>query len=451
MKNIIRKTVSALVAFFCLFTSCKGSGENYPTHFLLTGEVDSPVTFCISSPEYTNLAQFGKDRLDSLNRLLRHISVTVSVKDNGTETVLSIDQEPLVFFEEKNDIHLETTELTQKDQKEKDVEKDEFSAFLDERYFVLNHLMDGLYPMFCKVADSFPELSGKSSATLNFSGFGKSVRRTTIQFPAEYVSERFPAVLTQLCDNQSARTYIEQLMFQGSQKIVLLYDQNDNLLRINYDGTVGTSADEMRRVSIVWKCMRNAEHIKDSLTIKTPAVTGYNRDNISYERDLDISDSENHKLKWDYQLDQKKEKVKTKIRYTGDLNSVDTNISGKISYNVKGDSIPEHSMIIKSGMEKEKEAEYAGTLEITNKTGKIVTSSVISGFSICNSIYSSEQKTEQDGVQIKLKDIQIQDDRDIPEDVIRTLIRKMITLPEEDTEFLRKDIPDEIWTIMTNH
>jgi hypothetical protein len=54
-------------------------------------------------------------------------------------------------------------------------------------------------------------------------------------------------------------------------------------------------------------------------------------------------------------------------------------------------------------------------------------------------------------VQIKLKDIQIQDDRDIPEDVIRTLIRKMITLPEEDTEFLRKDIPDEIWTIMTNH
>ena len=102
-------------------------------------------------------------------------------------------------------------------------------------------------------------------------------------------------------------------------------------------------------------------------------------------------------------------------------------------------------------MEKEKEAEYAGTLEITNKTGKIVTSSVISGFSICNSIYSSEQKTEQDGVQIKLKDIQIQDDRDIPEDVIRTLIRKMITLPEEDTEFLRKDIPDEIWTIMTNH
>ena len=449
MKSIIRKTFSMIIAAFCLFTTCNGICEEYPTHFLLTGEIESPVTFCISSPEYTNLAQFGKERLDSLNRLLRHVSVTVSVKNDGTETVLSIDQDPLVSIEEQTDSHMETAEIAQKDHIE--TGKDEFSSFLDERYFLMNHLMDELYPMFCKAADSFPELSGKSSATLNFSGFGKSVSRITIQFPSEYVSEHFPDALSQLCDNQAARTYIEQLVFQGSQKIVLLFNQNNDLLRINYDGTVGISSEEMRRVSLVWKCLRNGEHIKDSLTVKTPAVTGYNRDNISYERDLDISDTANQKLKWDYQLDQKKEKVKTKIRYTGDFISADTNISGKMTYNVKGDDIPEHSMIIKGNMDKEKEVEYTGALEITNKTGKIVTSSVVSGFSFCKSIQSAEQKRENNGTQIKLKDTWIRDNQDIPEEVIRTLIQKLIALPEEDTEFLRKDIPDEIWTILTNH
>ena len=96
---------------------------------------------------------------------------------------------------------------------------------------------------------------------------------------------------------------------------------------------------------------------------------------------------------------------------------------------------------------KEKEAEYTGTLEITNKTGKIVTSSVLSGFSIGESIQPDTQKKEQTGSQI----IKITGNEDIPEDAIRALIQKMLTLPDEDTEFLRKDIPDEIWKLLTNH
>ena len=120
---------------------------------------------------------------------------------------------------------------------------------------------------------------------------------------------------------------------------------------------------------------------------------------------------------------------------------------GKIQYNVKGNSVPEHSIIITESMSKEKEAEYAGTLEITNKTGKIVTSSVMSGFSISESIQSDTQKKERNGSQI----IMTQDNEGIPEEAIRILIQKMMTLPEEDTVFLRKDIPDEIWKLLTNY
>ena len=444
MKNIIRTTFLMIIAAFCLLSCSNGIGEAFPSHFLLTGEFASPVTFSIYTPEYTQLAQFGKERLDSLNRLLRHISVAVSSDHNGAETVLYIDQEPLLSITETQ---AEMNGQKQSTHEDKNTDQDEYISFLEKQFFRLNRLMDELYPVFCKAADSFPELTGRSSASLNFSGFGKSANRMTIQFPSEYVSERFPDALADLCDSQSIKNEIKNLIFQGPQKIVLLFDQNGNVLRINYDGTVGVSETEMRKISLVWKCMRSGTHVKDSLTIKTPAVKGYDKDNISYERELDVSDPVNRKLKWDYQLDQKKEKEKTKIRYTGDLITEDMNSSGKIHYNVKGNSFPEHSIIITEAVSKEKEAEYAGTLEITNKTGKIVTSSVTSGFSISESNLSDTQKKEQAGSQI----IMITDHEGIPEEAIRILIQKMMTLPDEDTEFLRKDIPDEVWKLLKNY
>ena len=88
MKNIIRKTFLVIIAVFCLFSCSNGIGETFPSHFLLTGEFDSPITFSIYTPEYTQLAQFGKERLDSLNRLLRHISVTVSSKNGEAASVI---------------------------------------------------------------------------------------------------------------------------------------------------------------------------------------------------------------------------------------------------------------------------------------------------------------------------------------------------------------------------
>ena len=88
MKIIIRKTFLVIIAVFCLFSGSNGIGESFPSHFLLTGEFDSPVTFSLYAPEYVQLAQFGKERLDSLNRLLRHFSVTVRSDHRGSGVLL---------------------------------------------------------------------------------------------------------------------------------------------------------------------------------------------------------------------------------------------------------------------------------------------------------------------------------------------------------------------------
>ena len=448
MKSIFRKLILSVIAVLLLISCNHSMGEAFPGHFLLSGEFNNPVTFCIYNPEYTQLAQFGKERLDSLNRLIKHISVSVRTDKDLIETVLSVDRDRLISFEDKQ---TDSEKKLPGKNDEKDQGRNEFISFLDERFFRINNLMDDLYTAFCKTPDSFPDLSGRSSASLNFSGFGKSASKVTIQFPSGYVSEHFPDALADLCNKTSTQNYFKSLLFSGSQKIVLLFDQNENLLRINYDGIVGTSENDMRKISLVWKCLRDGEHIKDSMTLKTPAIKGYNKNNIAYDRELDLTDPDNLKIKWDYQLDYKKEKEKEKVRYTGDLASEDKNCTAKLLYNVKGTDIPEHSIVLSGTMDKEKESEYKGTLEITNKTGKIITSSVMTGISFGESANSDALMNGQTDTRHEPISIQIDDNEEIPEEAIRILIQKIMTLPEEDIEFLRKDIPDELWKIITNH
>ncbi len=458
MKSIVRKIILWGICAVYILTCSYATAESTQTHFLLSGEMSSPFCIRISSPVFQQLSQFGTDRLNSLNRLISHLSVSVLADDEQAEAVLSVDDEQLFSIIQTNDNTAHTIKTSspntvyhkQDRDDQGESEENEVKIFLDKQFFRINHLLDEFYPVFARTAEAFPELTGKSSANLNFSGFGKSEGRLTIQFSADYVQDHFPAALADLCETETGKNFLKNLVFQGSQKIVLLYDKDNQLLRINYDGTLGTSSEDLRRVSLVWKCLRSENHIKDSLTIKTPAVSGYDRDNLAYERDQNESDPVKHVLKWDYQLDQKRGKEKTKIRYTCDQSETETDISSKIVYNRKGDH-PEHSVYVTAALEKEKDDEYSGTLEITDKTGKIITSRVSAGLHIGSSegVFSAQpdnmysQPTEENDKNM--------DSEEIPADIVRILIRRFMSMPDEDVEFLRRDIPEETWEMLKNY
>lgn len=459
MKNIFRMFLCiGICAVFLLSGSC-GIAESTHTHFLLSGEMPSPLYFSLSSPVFQQLSQFGTERLNSLNRLLSHLSVSITAEDEKAEAVLSVDGEQLFSVTQNDQNNTEQTirvfnpytvyQIRNQD-KNTAAEENEVKIFLDEQFFRINHLLDEIYPVFVKAAEAFPDMTGKSSANLNFSGFGKSTSRMTIQFSSDFVQEHFPFALAELCETEAGMNFINSLVFQGSQKIILLFDKENQLLRINYDGIVGTTAEDLRRVSLVWKCLRSDSHIKDSLTIKTPAITGYDRDNLSYDRDQNESDPVNKILKWDYLLDQKRGKEKTKIRYTGDQTETETDVSSKIAYNRKGNH-PDHSVNVSAVLQKEKEAEYSGTLEITDKTGKIITSRVSAGLQIGTPEAIYPAQTEKIYTQQTEGTAKDKDSEGIPADIVRILIRKFMSMPDEDVEFLRRDIPDETWEMLKNY
>ena len=455
MKNAFRKVISlGVCTVLSMVAGNCGFAEKTSPHFLLTGETDSPVSFSITAPAYQQLSQFGTERLNSLNRLLSHISISVNSEGQEAEAIICIDDEPLISIGQNVPNHKEQEITTfesgivypaQSRESDNDPDITEINDFLQQRFFRFNNILDELYPVFIKTADSFPEITGESAAILNFSGFGKSVKRLTIQFSSDYVKDHFPSSLADLCETSAGKSFISSLIFQGTQKIVILYDKDDHIVRINYDGILGVSSQE---ISLVWKCLRSDDHIKDSLTIKTPAVTGYDKDNLSYDRDQNTTDPDNQLLKWDYQLDRKKGKEKAKLRYTGELNETNTEVFSKFSYSRKGD-YPEHTVSLTASLLKEKEAEYTGSLEITNKTGKIITSRILAGLQIGLPadlhITPSERSYSQQNENKTGETVS----QSVNADIVHILIRKMISLPEEDNEFLRKDIPDDIWETLT--
>ena len=450
MQHKTRPIIFILICIFVFHTYTTGSAEKIGMGFFLTGETADPVTVSFFSPEYRMLAQYGADRLENLNRLLRHISIHVKMDHTtASETAVCIDEEPVFAVTEETveNRMLRSYSVAQAavfETNEAQEGSEAFSFFLDSRFFTLNRYLDDLYAVFEKAADAFPDLAGSSAANLSFSGFGKAVRRITIPFNADYVKEHFPGVIADLCDTAFCRGIISSLIFHGAQKIVLLFDKEDHLIRINYDGVIGKSEQSMRKVSLVWKCMRTDGRKKDSMTLKTPAMKGYDKDNIAYDRDLDCSDPLKHILKWDYQLDMKAGQEKEKTHYNGDLLYDDGALTGKILYSNKNNS-QEQSIALVPSIRKEKEDEYSGTLEITKKKGKIIKNSFVSRFSIstCNipPHKISERMNTDLRTDLKEEDIQLE--------AIRLLVRKMIMLPKEDTVFLNQDIPDDIWNTLT--
>lgn len=436
--RVIRRTILLLVSAALLFTA---SGTAEGLDILLTGNASGPFTVTFSSPSYKQLAQFGKERLKSLNRVLKHLSVDISVHGDESETAVSVDSDRVFAIRETKDGgELKRTCLLYPRRiyqagKAPDGPEEDLISFLDGSFFNVNRLLDSLYPAFGKAAKEFRDLAKTSEANLNFSAYGKGVKRVTILFPADYVRKNFPKVLLKLTEDRECQSFLKNLTFEGTQKIVLLYDEKGNVIRINYDGSLGHSAASLRKVSAVWKCLRDKKHKKDSLTLKTPAVKGYDRDNIIYERDLNQASSKKQTLAWDLQIDRRSGNDRETVKFTGDLKLADGMITGKAELTEKQKSVQTTTVIVPE-LKKENGSVYTGTLEITGKTGKITVSGIKTDLSIHPGT-DSWKDAAQSGALLPADMLK--------EDLNAVLIRKLLSLPKDDLLFFSQDISSDVW------
>lgn len=418
---------------------------------LLDGKAETPLTVTVSEPAYRQIARFGTDRTDSLNRVLKHLSLSVTLDGELSETVFSVDGDLVFSYLETAgeagpkrfySFDPDTAYVLQEDAGRTDLSG--LNGFLEDHFFPLNRLLDDLYPVFEKAGDAFAEFGKSASVSLSFRGYGKGVRQTTISLSGQYVGKRFPAVAAGLAETDECKAFLQRLIFKGPQKIMLLYDQEDRLLRIRYDGEAGFSEESMRNVSVSWRCVRNGEEKKDNLTLKTPAKKGSDRYNLTYEREISLAEQTSCNMKWDLQIDLKTDTVRKKISYAADLTNTAGELNGKITWSDKEEGI-ENRIEIVPAVKKENDAEYAGTIEITNNSGKIITSCFTVRIRISPAAGLAVPSFTNE-YQAGISETDAEDaDNTVLDRLNSILIRKLLTLPQEDLGFFSTDIPAEDW------
>ena len=90
-----RPVILAAVSFMLALSLVSAFADGFGTELILSGKYELPVSVCISSPQYKQIARFGKERTEYLNRLIKHIGITVTTDGDISETALTVDSEPV--------------------------------------------------------------------------------------------------------------------------------------------------------------------------------------------------------------------------------------------------------------------------------------------------------------------------------------------------------------------
>ena len=86
-RHLIIQLIFMLIVF--IIPACSPA-ENVILDTLMSGTAESGLSVSFTSPEYRSLAQYGEERLEPLNRLLKHLSVEFNINDQLSETVISL-------------------------------------------------------------------------------------------------------------------------------------------------------------------------------------------------------------------------------------------------------------------------------------------------------------------------------------------------------------------------
>ena len=91
----IKRLLFLLPAIIFILIFVSASGEEAGLNVLFCGEFNRPVSLRISSPVFRQLSQFSTDRTESLNQVLKHISMDINTDNTISETIIYGDQESL--------------------------------------------------------------------------------------------------------------------------------------------------------------------------------------------------------------------------------------------------------------------------------------------------------------------------------------------------------------------
>lgn len=266
------------------------------------------------------------------------------------------------------------------------------------------------------------------------------------------------AVLGEAIANNSRdgelRELLTSLIFSGKQTLTLYRAEGGEILRADYSGNCGIDEDHMRKVTLTWKMRRDSDAVRDNLTLKSPAVSGSDRNSITLERAMLANNRGNIRLDEKFTYEWVADKKKTTLSGTVDLENAlseeTSHITGTVTVKrvlpgeEKSTSIRLTPDLTVAGADGLPSAQGSITVEQLN--GKNVLEKADLSVTLgVGSYFSWETRPQTVSINLLTEEQAAITAGELASAAATALIRPMVLLPKEDTLYLSADLSDEAW------
>ena len=416
----------------------------------LIGLTDNDQTLRVElNISYDKLPQFDENRINQLNRILKHISFCGIIDPSETKLSALLDGTELFSVYRKEidgaDRNVLKTEddrlcIIPEGEKSKSIHQNSiydfnsvFKSISDNEKIYKS--MEYFAAFMEKLPEYFPDQSGTGKTMQKYKDYGTAVAKVTVRISAEDLKscikehlEDFP----ELCFPDPAG-----FVFTGRQDFELLMTEEGKALKIRYGGVAGITENDMRTVRLEWKTVRSDTTDKDEMSLRSPDSSGTRRNNFIIEHLRKKQDDGRETFFWKSETDTLKDGIRTRSFLQADAEAVMDSISGSISETVIEKGVTYGNDILFTVTEDSKD-QYAGTLEIIGKKDTIESGKMKVYFD-----FSSDNQNRAADILSAPETVSEKEYTEIRRILISRIVKEIIKLPLQDLVFLTEGIPEE--------
>lgn len=440
---------------------------------------EHPVRLKLSCA-FESLMPFDEVRLQQLNSLISHISLSVGTqKQDGTainkmtvqvdgKTVLSVQsQEEDVFRALYLSTVPDTVFQTQDGQSpfdllfgEENAAPTQLEGELEGMGDVLNamHWLEDAAALVQELPPRMMDWAKESVIRTPIKNIGLARQKITVVIPKGECDKLKP-ILQEACPMGWLNTFLSALVFEGKQTFVFHLSEEGRVLKVSYQGNCGADEESMRQVKINWTLRRDDEQVRDEFTLRAPAVKGGDKHVITYDRKLIVDENgtaceAGMKQEVTVKRDKTVSTVEAKLNETpvSGGSKLTGTVTAKITPPDAEDAPPVRTLTLTPDVTVNSgKIGLQGTLGVETKQGKRIQTKATLNVAV-SEVKPFEKKTAEKTVDLDFVSFDamaaLRDQAQ--KSVGKALLSPLVLLPREDTLYLSQDLSDEAWQGIVN-
>lgn len=251
---------------------------------------------------------------------------------------------------------------------------------------------------------------------------------------------------------ERVKAFLQSLTFSKKQVLTVFTDKNGEVLRFTYEGQLGVGENTQRKVTLEWNMKDDGETARDTLTLKSPAVSGSDKDSLTWTRVVTATKAK-RTLEASFTYTTVRSKVKTILEGKADLSNKfgqkDSALTGDAWIKRTDNDGDTETWLAKPDLTlalAEDAPAANGTVQFTHKENKrTVQDAKVTLTLEAGTGFNWETRSAQTDLTTLSADDLTALKNQAAENMASEVLKAMLTLPEDDLAFIREGLTEEAW------